>query len=115
MTKPRPPPGDPGHPGGPGRNPHRQVDLEEHDGELSFTEAKRLADAAARGCASDPMLLAWFSRKTGEHSPKVECCGEDKPAWLVYAESRGGHLTIRLNNGEYVFVYRAEEDPDPSV
>lgn len=102
-------------PEGPGRKEQREVELHAHEGELSLSEAKRLADAAARDRVPDPMLLAWFSRKTGEHSPKVECCGEDKPAWLVYAESRGGNLTIRLNDGEYVFVYRVEGDPDPSL
>ena len=81
--------------------------------DLSFAEAKRIADDAARNCVLHPMLLAWFSRRTGEYSPRVECCGEDKPAWLVYAESRGANLTIRLNDGEYLFVYRAEDEWDP--
>lgn len=78
--------------------------------ELDFAEAKRIADETARNAGPDPMLLAWFSRSTGEHSPRVDCCGDEKPAWLVYAESRGGNLTVRLNGGEYEFVYRVESD-----
>jgi len=36
----------------------------------------------------------------------VTCCSDDKPAWLVYAESRGGDLVIDINGESYVFVYR---------
>jgi len=97
---------EPETPEGPGRNRHRQVDVHVDDAELDFVEAKRIADRAAREEVQNPMLLAWFSRRTREHSPRVECCGDDKPAWLVYAESRGGNLMIRLNDGEYLFVYR---------
>jgi len=35
-----------------------------------------------------------------------DCCGDDKPAWLTYAESRGGDLVIDINGEAYVFVYR---------
>jgi hypothetical protein len=52
------------------------------------------------------MLLAWFDRQAGRYSPNIICCGEDKPTWLTYAESRGGDLVIDLNGEEYVFVYR---------
>jgi hypothetical protein len=52
------------------------------------------------------MLLAWYNGRTGEFSPKVTCCGEDKPTWLIYAESRGGDLVIDINDEAYVFVYR---------
>ena len=99
-------------PQGMGAKGGRQVDLLAPPGESSFLEAKRMADRAARDCAPHPMLLAWFSREDGEHSPRVECCGEGRPAWLVYAESRGGNLTIRLNGGAYVFVYRSEDEWD---
>lgn len=77
-----------------------------------FPEAKRVADRTARNSGRDPMLLAWFVKETGEHSPRVECCGEEKPAWLVYAESRGGNFTVSVNDGAYVFVYRMEEETE---
>jgi hypothetical protein len=75
-----------------------------------FSEAKRMADRTARDSGRDPMLLAWFVEETGDHSPRVECCGEEKPAWLVYAESRGGNLTVDVNDGAYIFVYRIEKE-----
>jgi hypothetical protein len=75
-----------------------------------FSEAKRIADRTACDAGRDPLLLAWFSKQTNEHSPRVECCGDEKPAWQVYAESRGGNLTVRVNDGDYVFVYRIEKE-----
>lgn len=72
---------------------------------VDFKAAKSVADDKAREVGSDPMLLAWFDGSTGRFSPNVTCCGDDKPTWLVYAESRGGNLSVYVNNGEYVFVY----------
>lgn len=78
-------------------------------GELDFARAKALADQRAKELALEPMLLAWYSRSTGEFSPQVTCCRDDKPAWLTYAESRGGNLVIDINEETYVFVYRGVE------
>jgi hypothetical protein len=52
------------------------------------------------------MLLAWYNGGTGAFSPQVPCCGDDRPGWLIYAESRGGNLVIDINDEAYVFVYR---------
>jgi len=82
------------------------IDIGVSDITLDFTQARALAEARARQEAADPMLLAWFDRSTGRFSPQVTCCGDDKPAWLIYAESRGGDLVIDINNEAYVFVYR---------
>ena len=73
---------------------------------LGFSEAKEMADEKARKISEQPMLLAWFDRKAGKFSPDVICCGTEKPSWLVYAETRGGTLSVDINNEEYVFVYR---------
>jgi len=72
---------------------------------LTLATAKKIADNKAKEICSDAMLLAWFDKKTGEVSPRVECCREDKPGWLVYAESRGGDIVIDINDEEYVFIY----------
>ena len=53
------------------------------------------------------MLLAWYDGKTGDYVPKTECGVGDKPAWIIYAESRGGDITIDINDEEYVFIYRS--------
>ncbi|HAA03643.1 MAG TPA: hypothetical protein DCZ69_02755 [Syntrophobacteraceae bacterium] len=73
---------------------------------LTLSSARQIADHRATTINPDVMLLAWFDRKTGQVSPRVECCRGDKPGWLVYAESRGGDIVIDINDEEYVFVYR---------
>jgi hypothetical protein len=35
----------------------------------------------------------------------VECCGDEKPAWLIYAESRGGRIVVDINDEDFIFVY----------
>jgi hypothetical protein len=83
------------------------VDTETKD--MDLMTAKSIADEKIRGFTSDPFLLAWFDRKAGKYSPDVECCDYGKPAWLVYAESRGGGMSVDINDQEYVFVYAAGE------
>ena len=79
---------------------------------LDFLTAKRIADEKVREKTSASMLLAWFDRKSGKFSPNVICCDEKKPSWLVYAESRGGGISVNINNEEYVFVYRPLDSLD---
>ena len=82
------------------------IDIDVTDTPLDFARARAIAEARARQEAADPMLLAWYDRGGGKFSPQVTCCGEDKPAWLIYAERRGGDLVIDINSEAYVFVYR---------
>lgn len=74
--------------------------------DLDFKAAKTLADTKAGDIFQDPMLLAWYDRKGECHSPTMICgCGE-KPSWLAYAQERGGSLSIVINEGEFLFIYR---------
>jgi hypothetical protein len=82
------------------------IDVDVADESLDFARARAIAEARAREVAPEPMLLAWYDRGAGQFSPRVTCCSDDKPAWLTYAESRGGDLVIDLNGEAYVFVYR---------
>ena len=87
------------------------VQLQVKDEELDFSRAKQMADQEAKKLTADPMLLAWYDAKTGQYSPPVSCCGDDdRPAWLIYAQSRGGNIYIDINGLDYVFVYRPFED-----
>ena len=81
------------------------IDVDVPDAPLDFARARAIADRRAREMGVDPMLLAWFDRGNGQFSPQLTCCGDDKPTWLIYAESRGGDLVIDINGEEYVFVY----------
>ena len=82
------------------------IDIGVPDEPLDFARARAIADRRARELAPKPMLLAWYDRGAGAFSPQVTCCGDAKPAWLMYAESRGGDLVIDINQEAYVFVYR---------
>lgn len=42
------------------------------DGELTFSAARAIADEEALRVNPDAMLLAWFDRKAGTFSPRVE-------------------------------------------
>ena len=74
-------------------------------GKLDLKTAKDIAFETARTKVPEPMLLAWYEKKTGRFSPPVQCCDEEKPSWLVYAESRGGEVVVDINDLEYVFVF----------
>lgn len=87
------------------------VELTDRPGTLTFDEARRLADREAEKRLENPMLLAWYDGRRGVFSPNVACCDPSKPAWLVYAQSRGAECAIAINGLEYVFLYRSTE-PD---
>jgi Domain of unknown function (DUF5619) len=85
--------------------PGQHIKLKIDNSDLDFAEAKDFATQKAEETGADPMLLSWYQGKTRESYPNLECGPGDKPAWIVYAESRGGDLTIDINEGQYVFIY----------
>ena len=85
------------------------IDIRVDDPRLDFSRARAIAEVRAREAGGEPMLLAWYNRDTGAFSPRVTCCSDAKPAWLTYAESRGGDLIIDINDEAYVFVYLRTE------
>jgi hypothetical protein len=85
--------------------PGKLIELKSDKPDLDFAAAKDLAKQRATEICADPMLLSWYQGQTGESYPNLECGPGDKPAWIVYAESRGGDLTIVINEGQYVFIY----------
>jgi hypothetical protein len=72
---------------------------------LEFIQAKTLATEKARALSKNAMLLSWCDRKAGRYHPTFECGTDTRPPWMVYAEARGGNLTIDINDGEFVFIY----------
>jgi hypothetical protein len=81
------------------------VRVQVEDPLLEFLTAKDIAKQEAKKHCADPMLLSWYQGKTGERYPNLECGKADAPAWVVYAKSRGGDLTVDINDGEYIFFY----------
>ena len=81
------------------------VELSVDEENLDFKRARLLSDEIANEMIESPMLMSWYDRETGRFSPDVTCCSEDKPGWVVYAESRGGNLSVTVNEEKYVFIY----------
>jgi hypothetical protein len=85
--------------------PGKHIEFKIDNLNLDFAEAKDLAKQKAKEMCTDPMLLSWYNGKTGESYPNLECGPGDKPAWIVYAESRDGDLSIDINEGQYIFIF----------
>ena len=85
--------------------PGQHIKVEIDNPELDFIEAKDIAKQRAKETCADPMLLSWYQGETGESYPNLECGPGDKPAWITFAESRGGDLTVDINAGQFVFIY----------
>jgi hypothetical protein len=83
----------------------RNISIDADEKDLDLPRAKEIAKEKAREFCDDPMLLSWYQGKTREGFPNFECGKGDKPAWIVYAESRGGDLTININDGEFIFFF----------
>lgn len=81
---------------------HINVTIEES---LDFSTAKDVAQKKVKEISSDAMLLSWYRGETGEHYPTLKCGHSEKPAWFLYAEARGGDITIDINKGEFIFVF----------
>ncbi len=75
------------------------------DPEPSFQAAQDLARSAARAVNKNAMLLAWHDTLTGRSFPDHDCGGRASPPWMVFAEARGGNLTVEVNDGDYVFIF----------
>lgn len=85
------------------------VKLEVDGDGLDFEKAKAIAKQKASEFCSYPLLLSWCNGRTGEFYPKTECAPGEKPAWIVYAEARGGDIRIDINDGEFVFIFLSTE------
>lgn len=84
---------------------HETVKLNITDPDLTFEKASDLTRTRAREINKDAMMLAWFNRRSGEGFPDYDCGPGDRPPWQVFADARGGNLTIDVNEGEFIFIY----------
>jgi len=82
-----------------------RIDLHSGSPDLEFASARDMAKQTAQERSQDAMLLSWCNRKTGEFYPRYDCGGHDKPAWVLFAESRGANLTVDVDDGDYVFMF----------
>jgi hypothetical protein len=89
----------------PGQDVHEIVKLTIDDPDLDFEIARETAKDKARTINPNAMQLAWFNRETGEGFPNYDCGPGDRPPWRVFADARGGNLTIDINDGTFIFIY----------
>ena len=68
--------------------------------------ARDAATSMARKYGKEPQLLSWFDRKGQTHSLDGECCVEGEPSWIASAEARKANLTVDVDGGKYVFIFR---------
>jgi hypothetical protein len=85
---------------------NKQIDLMSSEPVSDFETARSMAKKKSQELFRETMLLAWHNALTGKYYPEFECGStDDRPGWLVYAESRGANLTIRFNGGVYTFMF----------
>jgi len=83
-----------------------KVDIDGHAGGDFQAARLKAAEAAEEKLGARPILWSWHDSETGRRSPPVDCCGDDcRPAWEVYAVSRGGSLKVEAANGRYEFYF----------
>ena len=75
-----------------------------HETAIGFDAARRKADEKAGEQLKEPLLVAWYDGGKGIGHPDVHEC-TDKPGWMTYAESRGGSITVDVNDGRYILIY----------
>ena len=81
------------------------VEIKVNDPDLDFEAAKVKSDNKASELIKNPMLMGWYDKNAGRFSPNVTCCSDEKPGWVVYAESRGGNYSVSINDEQFVFIY----------
>ena len=89
----------------PGRDARETIKLTIDEADLDFNTARDRAKAKALAINRNAMQLAWYNDQTGQGFPDYDCGPGDRPPWQVFADSRGGNLTIDVNDGTFIFIY----------
>lgn len=73
-----------------------------------YRAAMRVADAEAKSCLGDYMLISWYDRDRDFESPQhaSECHqGSAVPGYVDYGLSHGATLMVDIEDGRFVFFY----------
>jgi len=89
----------------PGQDARETINLTIDEAELDFNTARDRAKVEAFQVNPNAMQLAWYNGQTGQGFPDYDCGSGDRPPWQVFADSRGGNLTIDVNDGTFIFIY----------
>ena len=79
------------------------------DPDLDFAGARKAAEKRVHTYDSEPMLVGWYDKKREKGSPGVTCEEEGgEPGWVNNAKGHGADLTVNINHGEYLFLFRSK-------
>jgi hypothetical protein len=88
----------------------RTIEVDSPDSGRDLATARGCADAVAADLLDDPVCLSWVDTATGRESPAhaSECHGDcDIPGAVEYALNRGAELKVVVDDGRFIFCYRA--------
>ncbi len=84
---------------------YARINIRNNNPDCTLECARQLAVNEAEKADNAPKLLSWYARKEQEFSPEGECVN-GKPGWLTYATANNANLTVDVNDGEYIFMFR---------
>lgn len=91
----------------------RQQHIENSESTLDYQHAVALATALVDKDEKliEPVLVAWYDRKTARMSPVIEG-GNLRSRWYDYGVSHGGRLEIDVGD-DFAFIYAESSPFDP--
>lgn len=82
------------------------VDLKISGYDITFDQARQIAELLALEDNEYATLVAWNDREKGVHSPQcLKCEIKGDPGWEVYGRNHEGRLRISVNDDAFVFIF----------
>jgi len=73
---------------------------------LDFEQAKAIARIVAEEGNEFAVLISWYDREKGIHSPQcLQCEIKGEAGWEVYGRNHEGRLRISIDDDRYVFIF----------
>ncbi len=88
------------------------IELEPDQRTPGYSEARKLADEAARKELGDFMLVSWYDQDRDLESPEHAGDCHEKgavPGYIEYGLSCGSTLKLDIEKGRFVFLYTGIE------
>jgi hypothetical protein len=82
------------------------VELTINNYQLTFDQARAVAELLAIQDNELATLVSWNDRDKNVHSPQcLQCEIKGAPGWEVYGKNHEGRLRISFNSNTFVFIY----------
>lgn len=74
--------------------------------DITFEDARKIAQAAARSQNPEAALMAWYDKKRNKYSPsKVGGAAKGLYGWEEYVRNNGGQRRVVVGDGDFIFIY----------